>query len=202
MEGWLVEQQEEWLLRKGTGQDYALFFASGDLIHPAIAQMRRADLCQGVAGYGEVFSGFKAQRAAIGMAALEDKFPGARWEKQGAFLLDHGDPLSADAWRERVGDEAVQQDSARERWLGAGDKLEQCGFAAGVGAEDRDELSGPGLEAAGFEGEQRGLRGIRGVGVTDLLDAETNVRGAGVVGESGGRGHGAGRAYANLRRSK
>src|ERR1700722_12268854 len=164
--------------------------------------MRRTDLCQSIAGYGEVFPGFKAQRAAVGMAALEDKFPGARWEQEGAFLLDHGDPLSADAWRERVGDKAVQQYSARERWLGAGDQLEQRGFAAGVGAEDRDDFAGPCLEAAGFEGEQRGLRGIRGVGVTDLLDAETNVGGAGVVGESGGRGHGARRAYANLRRNK
>ena len=57
----------------------------------------------------------------------------------------------------------------------AGNQFEQSGFAAGVGAEDGDDFAGLGLEAEGFEREERGLRGIGGVGVADLLDAEANV---------------------------
>jgi len=34
-----------------------------------------------------------------------------------------------------------------------------------------------GLEAVGFEGEERRLSGIGGIGVADLLNAETDVAG-------------------------
>ena len=65
------------------------------------------DLSQSVAGDGDVLPGLKAEVATVGVAALEDKFPGAGGKQQGAFLLNHRDALGADARSERMGDEAV-----------------------------------------------------------------------------------------------
>ena len=90
--------------------------------------------------------------------------------------------------------------AAGKRFERAGNQFEKCGFAAGVGAEDGYEFTGFGLEAEGLEGEERGLRWIGCVGVTDLLDAEAHIGvcARGIAGEriaSGG-------AHAILLRSK
>ena len=112
------------------------------------------------------------------MAALQYKFPGLRREEQAAFLLDHGDALRADSRRERVGDETVEQDASGERFESAGDEFQQSRFAAGIGAEHGDDFAGTRLKAAGFQREERSLRGIRGIGVADLLDAQANFAGS------------------------
>ena len=49
------------------------------------------------------------------MAALKNKFPGARGKEQRAFLLDHSDALTAGAVRKLVRDETVEEDAAGER---------------------------------------------------------------------------------------
>ena len=95
MQGGLIEQEKKRLLRKGARQNDALFFAAGDLVHPAVAEMVGTDLGKSIVRDEHVVFGFEAQRAAVGMASLQNKFPGARREKQGAFLLDHGDALGA-----------------------------------------------------------------------------------------------------------
>src|SRR5579859_6428317 len=107
-----IEEEEERLLRESAGENDALLFAAGDFAHPAIAEMFGADLGEGVASDNDVVFVFEAQRAAVGMAALKDEFPGAGRKQQRAFLLHHGDALSTGARRERVGDETVQQDAA------------------------------------------------------------------------------------------
>jgi len=98
-------------------------------------------------------------------------------------------------------DEAIQEDAARQRLQRARNQLEQSGFPAGVGSEDGHEFAGLGVEAQGFEGEERGLGGVRRVGVADLLDAEAHVRrGARLF--RGRQGIAKGAAHASLLRSK
>jgi hypothetical protein len=81
-----------------------------------------------------------------------------------------------------VRDETIQQNTAGKRREGAGDQLEESGFAAGVGTEDSDDFAGTGLETIGFEREERRLRWVGGVSVADLFDAEADrARGAGGV---------------------
>src|SRR5580704_11336069 len=102
-----------------------------------------------------------------------------------------------------MGDETVEQNASRHRFLRAGDQFQERGFAAGVGSEDGDDLSRASLEAAGFESEKRSLRGIRGISVTHLLDTEANVARARTVGGGGGSSHSLRPgAQAILRRSK
>src|ERR1700739_2588631 len=86
-----------------------------------------------------------------------------------------------------MGDEAVKQDTAGERFKGASNEFQQGGFAAGIGSEDGDDFGGARLKAAGFESEERRLRRVGGVGVADLLDAKANVAG-GARGVACGRG--------------
>ena len=110
----LVQKEKQRLLREGARQNDALFFAAGNLVHQAIAEMFGAYLRECVARDENVFFGFEAQHATIGMSSLEDKFPGARREQQRAFLLDHGDALAAGAMRKRVRDEAVQEERGQK----------------------------------------------------------------------------------------
>jgi len=57
------------------------------------------------------------------VAALQNEFPGARGEEQGALLLDDSDSLRARARRKRVRDEAVEQNPSREWSECAGDQF-------------------------------------------------------------------------------
>src|SRR5690348_17474723 len=98
MESRFIQQKEQWLLRQGASENHALFFAAGDLIHPAVGKILCADLGQGVARDENVIGGFETQRAAVGVAALKNEFPRARRKQQRAFLLNHGDALPASAW--------------------------------------------------------------------------------------------------------
>src|SRR5258708_7354991 len=109
------------------------------------------------------------------MAALEDEFPDARGEEQKAFLLNNGDALRAGSRRERVSDESIEKNPAGKGREGAGDQFQEGGFAAGVGAEDGYEFAGLGLKAGGLQREEGGLRGIRGIGIADLLDAQAGI---------------------------
>src|SRR6266436_8498143 len=167
-----VEEQKQGLLRQSARQDDALLFSAGDLIHPAVAQTRSADLGEGIFGDHHVAFGFKAQAASMSMAALQNEFPSARREEQTALLLDDGDALRADSRRERVGDESVEQDAPRKRMERAGDQFQQGGFAAGVGAEDGYDFAGPGLKTGRFKRKERRLRWICGIGIADLLNAQ------------------------------
>src|SRR5258708_23745297 len=167
----IVEKQEERLLRECAGENHALLFAAGDFVHPAVGEFGGADLGKRVVGDEDVSLGFEAQPAAIGMASLHDKFPGARREKQAALLLDKSDMLSARLDRKRVRFESIKKNSAGKRRERTGDEFEERGFAAGVRAKDGEEFAGPGLKAHRLQREERSLRRIRRVGVTDLLDA-------------------------------
>src|SRR5690349_11425828 len=73
--------------------------------------------------------------------------------------------------------ESIQENAAGERMERAGNQFKQRGFAAGVGAENGDKFSGLGLEAHRLKREERRLRRIGRVRITDLLDAETHIRG-------------------------
>ena len=75
MQSRFVKQEQQRLLRESTRKDHTLFFAAGDLVHPAIGEMFGADLRQGVLRDGNVFVRFETQRFAVGMAALQDKLP-------------------------------------------------------------------------------------------------------------------------------
>jgi hypothetical protein len=123
MESGLVKKEKQRLLSEGAGEDDALLFAAGNLIHEAVAEMLRANLGEGVARNGDVFLGFEAESAAVGMAALQYKFPGARRKEQRAFLLDHGDTLAACAVGKSMSDEAVEENAAREWLESAGDEF-------------------------------------------------------------------------------
>src|SRR5262249_40874925 len=133
------------------------------------------------------------------MAALQNKLPCARWKDQRTFLLHHGDTLRASARRERMRGKAIEHDAAGKRLQRPGDELEQSGFAAGVRAEKRDHLTGASLEAGGFKSEERCLRRMGRVRITDLLDAKAHLgRPARVASRHSIRP----RAHASLRRSK
>ena len=117
--------------------------------------------------------------------ALEDKLPNPRGKEQAALLLDHGDALRASARAEGMDDSSVKKNAAGERGKYTGNQLEKRGFAAGVGAENSNDFAGPSLEAGGLEGKQGSLRGIGGVGITDLLDGKANF--GAQTGRFGGR---------------
>src|SRR6266478_6340644 len=175
VEGGLIEQEEQGLLGQSTREDHALLFAAGNLIHPAIAEIGSTDLGEGVFRNQDIFFGFKTQRPAIGMAALQDKFPSAGGEEQGALLLNHGDTLRAVARREGMRDKTTEQYAARERRKGASNQFQQGGFTAGIGAENGDDFARPGLKARCFQSEEGGLRGVRRIRVADLLDTQAYV---------------------------
>src|SRR6266404_6555291 len=115
MQGGLVEQEKQRLLAQSSRKNHALPFAAGDFVHPAIAEMLSADLRKRVAGNSNVIFVFKAQGASVGMTALQDKLPGSCGEEQRSFLLYHGDALSSGSRRQRVRNEAIQQNAAGER---------------------------------------------------------------------------------------
>ena len=96
----LVQQKQKRLLRQGARQNDALFFAAGDFVHPAIGEMQRTHLRESVLGDGDVVFGFEAKAAAVGVTALQNKFPHARRKEQATFLLNQGDALGANLWRE------------------------------------------------------------------------------------------------------
>src|ERR1700730_9721342 len=102
MQRGLVEQEQQRLLAQSSRKDDALPFAAGDLVHPAIAEILRADLCESVAGDQAVVFIFEAQRSAVGMAALQDKLPSSGGKEQRSFLQYHGDALRAGSRRQRV----------------------------------------------------------------------------------------------------
>ena len=107
MEGRFIEEQESGLLGERTSENHALFFAAGDLVHPAFDEMRCANLGKRVLGDVDVFLGFEVQAAVVGMPTLQDKFPRARWEEQAAFLLHECDALRPDFGGKRVRGEPV-----------------------------------------------------------------------------------------------
>ena len=111
----LIEQEKERLLSQSASENHALFFATGDLIHPAVAEFGGTDLGKSISCDQDVVFRFEAQRAPVGVASLKDELPGARGEKQNALLLDHGNALRASFRRKGVGDESVEQNSAGER---------------------------------------------------------------------------------------
>ena len=63
MKSGFVEEQKQGLLRQSARQDDALLFSAGDLIHPAVAQTRSADLGEGIFGDHHVAFGFRAYRS-------------------------------------------------------------------------------------------------------------------------------------------
>lgn len=70
VKGRLIEEQEERLLRERAGKNNALFFASGDLIHPAVGEVFSADLSQGIARNEHVLGGFETKATSMRMTAL------------------------------------------------------------------------------------------------------------------------------------
>ena len=119
----LIQKEKQRLLGEGTGKNDALLFAAGNLVHPTVAEMFGANLCKRVARDDDVFFGFEAQRAAVRMPPLENKFPGARGKKQRAFLLDHGNTLAPGAVGKSMGHETVQQYAAGKGRQRAGDEF-------------------------------------------------------------------------------
>src|SRR6266851_1009333 len=67
----LIEQEEQGLLSQSTREDHALLLATGNLIHPAIAEIGTTDLGEGIFVNQDIFFGFKTQRPAISVAALQ-----------------------------------------------------------------------------------------------------------------------------------
>src|SRR6266481_1440074 len=175
VQGRLIQKQKQGLLRKGACEDDALLFAPGKLVHPAVAEMIGPDLRESIAGDDQIVFGFEAQRAAVGVPPLQDKFPRSGGKQKATFLLHHGDALSTHARCERVRDESIQKNAAGERLESAGDQFQESGFTAGVWTQNGNDFSGPRLEAGCFQREQRRLRGIGGVRVANLLDAQTNI---------------------------
>src|SRR5208282_393681 len=138
--------------------------------------MVRTHLGECIGGYDHVILGLKAKARAVGMAALEDKLPGARGEQEAAFLLHQSNALGARPWRKRMRDETVEEDAAGERLERTRNQLEESGFPASVRSEDGHDFAGLGVEAEGLESKERRLGGVGRVGVADLLDAEAYVR--------------------------
>src|SRR6266516_1838244 len=100
-------------------------------------------------------------------------------------------------------DKAVEKDTAGKGLENSGNQLKQGGLAAGVGAKDGDDFGRPGLKARSFQGEERGLRRICGVGVADLLDGKANFRAqASGFRRSARRSGTAAGAHAGLRRKR
>ena len=123
-----VKQQEQGLLCQSAGENNALFFAAGDLIHPPVGEFGRANLRESVFCNNHVVRRLEAQRAAMRMAALKNKFPDTHGKEQAAFLLNHGDALGARAGAERVSDESVEQNAPRQGMENSGDQLKQSGL--------------------------------------------------------------------------
>ena len=143
----LIEQEQRGLLGESAGEDHALFFAAGKLVHPAIAQSFRAHLRKGVPGEKAIFLGFETEALSVRIAALQDVFPDAQGEEEFAFLLHEGDVLGASAEIERADFVVVHLNAARERLFQSGDETQEGGFAAGIGAENGDQFALAGLES-------------------------------------------------------
>src|SRR2546430_313244 len=205
MQSRLVEQQEQRLLRESTSENDTLLFSPGNLIHQAVAEIGGAHMHEGVLNDLHVRVRLEAQRAAVGVAALQHKLPNTRGKEQAAFLLNHGDALRACARAQRVDGEAVEKNAAGKRAENSGYQLHQSGLAAGVRAENGDDFARARLKTGGFESEERGLRGICGVRIANLLDRETGfrskARGFRRSARSGRAATGAG-AQASLRRRR
>src|SRR5262245_43320912 len=106
------------------------------------------------------------------MATLEDELPRFRGKQELTFLLDHGNALAAGSRLELVRNETVEENASGQRLEGAGNNLEQRGFAAGVWAQHCDHFACLGLKAGGFQREYGRLLWIGRVGVANLFDAE------------------------------
>jgi len=61
VQGGLVEQQKQRPLREGAGEDHALLFSAGELVHPAIAEFGGTDLQKGVLRYEDVVAGLETE---------------------------------------------------------------------------------------------------------------------------------------------
>jgi len=107
--------------------------------------------------------------------ALQDVLPGPHGKQQRAFLLDDGNALRACARIEPAGLEPVELHATRKRLERAGDELQQCGLAAGVGPQDRHQLALPCLKARGLERKERRLAACGGISVAGLLDRQSNL---------------------------
>ena len=161
VESGLIEQQKQRLLSQSAREDHALLFSAGNLIHPAVAEIGGTNLGEGVFRDYDIVFRFEAQGGPMGMAALQDEFPGARGEKQRALLLDHGDALRAGARRKRVSDESIEQNPAGEGREGAGDQFQEGGLATGIGAKNGHDFARPRLKTRCFQREERRLRRVR-----------------------------------------
>jgi len=117
----LIQQQEKRLLAQGARENHTLPFTAGDFVHPAFAEVFRADLGESVACDENIVFIFKAKSSAIRMAALQDELPRLRGKKQLSLLLHHSNALRAGSWREGVGNEAIDQDAPGKRRECAGD---------------------------------------------------------------------------------
>jgi len=117
-----IEQEQNGLLRERPRQNDALFFAARDFVHPAIAQMFRADLRQGIVGDDDVFFGGKTQTFSVRVASLQNVFAGARRKEQRAFLVHDGDALGARARVEPRGFETFELDASGKRLQRARDQ--------------------------------------------------------------------------------
>ena len=112
----LIEQQQGRLLRQRPRQNHALLLTAGKLIHPAVAQRIGADLRQRISGEQAIFLRFKAQTAAVRIAALQHVFPHAQRKQQFAFLLHQRDALRARSQIELADFRSANLDAPRE-WL-------------------------------------------------------------------------------------
>ena len=111
----LIKQEKQRLLSQSARENHALLFSTRDLVHRAVAQIGGPDLGESIFGDHDVVIRFEPQRAAMGMAALENKFPDARGEEQKTFLLNNSDALRARSRRERMGDKSVEKNSTGKR---------------------------------------------------------------------------------------
>src|SRR5439155_1041382 len=70
VQGGLVEQQKQRLLREGASEDHALLFSAGELVHPAITELGGADLQEGILRYEDVVVGLETE---IGRASCRER---------------------------------------------------------------------------------------------------------------------------------
>src|ERR1700682_447744 len=103
----LIEEKQARLLGQGPRENNPLLFTTRNFVEQAVAQMGGANLGKRILHDGGVFGPFKAQAAAIRMAALHDEIPSANRKQQRAFLLDHGDALGPSPIVETAGLETV-----------------------------------------------------------------------------------------------
>ena len=124
MQSGFIEQEKQRLLRERAGKDNTLFFTAGNFVHPAVAEVRGIHLCQSIIGNENVVCGFKTKGTSVGVATLQDKFPGARRKQEWAFLLNEGNTLRTGLRGKRMGCKTVKKDAAGKGFKGTGDEFE------------------------------------------------------------------------------